>query len=254
VSPRVPGLICGAIIALQAALILPVFGERHNLYHQDPATWYDAYRSFYPSWVDPFLPAFYNSGWWSDYAMNFLFGLLAVAILVMGALLFVRETRRSATFAAGFFVFATVLVILVGAFQSHPPRSPRTYFGSNLPRHFGVALPNAVEATTSAHDSGRWTFGPYINTAPGWYEVSFEYSSDAPSGVKVGTWDVTGRAGRTTYATGDLFGSDGLRAVVSTQLRISSRYLGESLEARTYFLDIADIILSKVTVRPISQP
>jgi hypothetical protein len=47
------------------------------------------------------------------------------------------------------------------------------------------------------------------------------------------------------------YGSNGLLAVASIQVEIEDRREGEGLEARTYFADTGNIILSKVTVAPL---
>ena len=55
--------------------------------------------------------------------------------------------------------------------------------------------------------------------------------------MKVGSWDVTGRAGRVQFATGELYGSDGQRTSATGSLTVDSRAEGESFEMRTRFDD-----------------
>ena len=123
-------------------------------------------------------------------------------------------------------------------------------FGSQMHRNFGIVLPRTVEADAGMHSAGIWTFGPYMKVAPGDYRVTFVYSADAPPDVKVGSWDVTGRAGRVRFASGDLYGSNGLRAVATATLTVGSRADGESFEMRTRFDDVADLLLGEIVLEP----
>ena len=251
ISPRALYAICAGAIAIQALAIIPAVLDRKNLYLQDPASWFDAYHSFYPSFADAFLPAFYNRNWWDDHATNILFVALALAAVVFGTWAFLREQQRPIAATGGFFAIAIVLVVAVGMLQPDPARPPRVFVGSRLPHHFGTVLPNALRATVVDHSAGMWTFGPYVDTAPGDYEIIFEYSADAATGLAVGSWDVTTRAGRITLAKGDLLSSHGLPGKESVRVHIDSRHTGETLEARIYFADVVDVTLDKITVRPV---
>ena len=79
----------------------------------------------------------------------------------------------------------------------------------------------------------------------------FRLHSEAAANVKVGSWDVTARAGQVRLASGDIMGTAGDRREAGGTFHIASPEEGEAFEARLFFEGTADLIYLAVALEPL---
>jgi hypothetical protein len=250
-SVRIYSAIGAGLMLLQVLAVAPLVLTKHDLYNPSEAIWFDVYPSFFPEVVNRFLPAFYNPDWWYTHATNYVFILIAAALVGIGAWSYPRRHERTLQLAGGLLLLAAPAVIIAGLIQPDPPREPLVFSARSLHRHFGLLQQDTVLASVNAHEAGIWTFGPYIRLAEGEYRVTFRLQSDAQPNVKVGSWDVTARAGRVRLASGEVMGTAGRRGETGGSFQITSAEQGHELETRLFFEDVADVLFVDVLIGPV---
>lgn len=239
----------GLLLLLQGLAIAPLLVTRHDLYNPNFIVWFDVYPSFFPV-VARFLPAFYDADWWYRHATNHAFTLFAALLIGIGAWSYPRRSERTLRLAGGLLLVAVAVFLLTGAVQPDPPRKPLVFSARSLNRHFGIVLADGVLASVNSHGAGIWSFGPYIRLATGDYRVRFSLQSDARADMKVGSWDVTGRAGQVRLGSGDIMGTAGDRRDVEGTFDIPSAEEGEAIETRLFFEGTADLLFVEVVLEP----
>jgi hypothetical protein len=243
----------GALMLLQAGLIVPLVITRHDLYNPNFILWFDVYPSFLPDAMARFLPAFYDVNWWYRYPANYVFVFIAASLIGIGAWSYPRRRDKTLPLTGGLLLMAIPITLLTGVVQPKPPRRPLVFAARSLHRHFGIVQQDAVVASVEAHDAGIWSFGPYIRLGKGRYRVSFRIESQAPEEIKVGSWDVTARAGEVRLAMGNIMGTAGKLGDVSGIFEVSLPADGEAVETRLFFDDVADLTFADVSIEPIDH-
>ncbi|HLL53460.1 MAG TPA: hypothetical protein VK447_07945 [Myxococcaceae bacterium] len=204
-APRAFRVLVGCGLALQLYLFVRYTFTSISLYQKLPATRLDLYSNFFEP-LRMLLPAAYNVTWAYRYLPNLAFGLLALALLLVG-LLRTEPTRGRALWLGVGLGFAGLLA--VAGFSGAPKAGLRGFDLDDLPSHTGMFVNGVLLAREGQDPPGAVVYGPYLPLARGDYRLRLQYRSSARPDQPIGTWDVYNADANKIVTGGPLNGSSG---------------------------------------------
>lgn len=139
--------------------------------------------------------------------------------------------------------------------RSDDEKGVHHYWAAELPANFGES--DGVGRTACAEDdaSGCFTFGPYVQLAPGAYVATISYVSskgDAAGEAPEDSWDVCVGA-RSTIARGPLEPSAGEPAQATGRFEIAPGDAPQPVEIRTFFGGRGSLTVAAVAIHREAQ-
>ena len=129
------------------------------------------------------------------------------------------------------------------------PNAFQTWKASELPSGLGEKKDTSISVKQGSK-KGVITFGPYAVLPAGKYQFDISYVSPEPNTVIVGSWDVAIALKNSAkqIKTGVLPGTNNEDASISQEFSISKETANNSIEIRTFYNGIGDIIIKSLTI------
>lgn len=217
--------------AIQIRYLWGIFIQKIDLFPRIFDGWIGTYATFWGP-IEAWLPQWRDYRWAYSYLPNFIFVVMAIVIIALGAMSSVSvKLRRNALL-----VFSCVALIALGTYArwGDLPFPQQRWAASTLPSQVGT-IDNLSRVATSVHGKGFLSYGPFFKVPEGDYEVGIQFSASSETSSDVGQIDVYIADKMMSIETQPLTSTNGMNREMFFPIRINQDAAGK-IEIRTTYL------------------
>lgn len=217
--------------AIQIRYLWGIFVQKIDLFPRIFDGWIGTYATFWGP-VEAWLPQWRDYRWTYSFLPNFIFVVMAIAIIAIGAMTTVSiKLRRNSLFAVSCFAF-----IALGTYArwGDLPFPQQRWAASTLPSQLGT-VDNLSRVATAENGKGFLSYGPFFKVPEGDYEVGIQFSASAENQSEVGKVDVYIADKMVSVTSQPLTTTSGMNRELFFPIRIDRASAGK-IEIRTTYL------------------